>query len=130
MSLVQVTKQDFARVFPVVRMPDLGIAECLLTFFVRVVLQVGLKDAEKLLKLRPNWPKAYLRKGTALLLASEALLPLAFCLPFTLNLFPHALHYNFPVALLSDSLPNMEYDVLLADLTRCLLDAAGAVRAG
>lgn len=35
------------------------------------LVQVGLKDAEKLLKLRPSWPKAYLRKGTALLLLEQ-----------------------------------------------------------
>ncbi|CAM6094203.1 unnamed protein product [Calypogeia fissa] len=33
--------------------------------------KVALKDAEKLLKLRPDWPKAFLPKGTALRLASD-----------------------------------------------------------
>ncbi|CAM6114139.1 unnamed protein product [Calypogeia fissa] len=35
------------------------------------LVQVALKDAEKLLKLRPDWPKAFLRKGTALLLLEQ-----------------------------------------------------------
>lgn len=35
------------------------------------LVQVALKDAEKLLKLRPKWPKAFLRKGTALLLLEQ-----------------------------------------------------------
>ncbi|KAL2636396.1 hypothetical protein R1flu_007875 [Riccia fluitans] len=35
------------------------------------LVQLGLKDVEKLLKLRKEWPKAYLRKGSALALLEQ-----------------------------------------------------------
>ncbi|KAL3677592.1 hypothetical protein R1sor_027540 [Riccia sorocarpa] len=35
------------------------------------LVQLGLKDAEKLLKWRKEWPKAYLRKGSALVLLEQ-----------------------------------------------------------